>query len=52
MVSHFEDGCREACRIRRGNTPGESVRTDVRKTQDAAECQKYHADVGTRGGRV
>ena len=45
-------GRRQVCRIRPGNTPRESERTDVRKTRDSAECQKYHADVGTRGGRV
>ena len=27
-------------------------RTDIIKTQDAAECQKHHADVGTRCGRI
>ena len=46
-----EDGCRQVCCVRPSNTPSESERTDIRKTQDAAEGQKHHPDVGI-GGRV
>ena len=41
------DGCGQVCFIRRSDTPSEPERTDIRKTQDAAECQTFHADVGT-----
>ena len=54
MVSHFDPrtGADIVCCIRPSNAPGGSEPTDIIKTQDAAECQKHHADVGTRGGRI
>ena len=44
-----KDRCREVCCIIARNTSSEP---ELIETQDAAECQKHRADVGTRGGRV
>ena len=54
MVSHFDPrtGAGQVCCIRFSDTLGESERTGIIKTQDAVECQKHHADVGTRSGRI
>ena len=47
-----QDERRQVSCIRPSNAPGESERTGIIKTQDAAECHTHHADVRTRGGRM
>ena len=40
-----KDRCIQVCCLLASNTSTEPEWTDIRKTQDAAECQKHHADV-------
>ena len=40
-----KDSCIHFCSLLASNTSTEPEWTDIRKTQDAAECQEHHADV-------